>query len=157
MNIFSKLKGAKTPVIIKSPCRGSYIPMKDIPDEVFSQGILGPCCAIDPEDGRICAPCDGKIVQLADTLHAFCIDCDGVMVLVHLGIDTVGLKGEGFSVFVKENDKVKAGDAVIDMDLGTVRNAGMDPAVITVIANADELGEISFPGTEDCLIEVKRK
>ncbi|MBQ9358993.1 MAG: PTS glucose transporter subunit IIA, partial [Abditibacteriota bacterium] len=119
--------------------------------------ILGPCCAVMPAEGAVCAPCSGKITALADTLHAFCIETEGIEVLVHLGIDTVGLKGECFTAHKQNGDKVKKGDKVIDMDIEAVRKAGLDPAVIVVITNADSLGEIRFNVSPECLIEVERK
>ena len=155
MKLFSVF--ANKPAAISRPCQGEYIPMEEIPDEVFSQGILGPCCAIMPADGAVCAPCSGEITALADTLHAFCVESDGIEVLVHLGIDTVSLKGECFKARKKLGDKVREGDRIIDMDLDAVKAAGLNPAVIVVITNADSLGEIRFNTSSGCLMEVERK
>ena len=81
------------PLVVAADARGTVVKMEDIPDEVFAQGILGPCCGIDPEVGEVFAPLDGEITQAPDTLHALGILGDnGVEVLIHVGVDTVEMK-----------------------------------------------------------------
>ncbi|MCR4605428.1 MAG: glucose PTS transporter subunit IIA [Eubacterium sp.] len=117
-----------------SPCAGEVIPMADIPDEVFSAGIMGNCVGIMPVDGEISAPCSGTVVNITDTMHAFVIEKEnGDAVLVHVGIDTVSLKGEGFSMKVSEGDVIEAGAPVMSMDLDVVNGAGLSPMVIAVM------------------------
>ena len=85
------------PVVLTAVAKGAVVKMPDIPDEVFAQGILGQCCGIDPEIGEVYAPCDGEITQAPDTLHALGLAGDGgVEVLLHVGVDTVEMKGDGF-------------------------------------------------------------
>lgn len=81
--------------------------MKEIPDPTFSQGVLGVCCGIEPETGKVYSPMDGTIRQLADTLHAIGIEAGGVELLIHVGIDTVGMNGDGFRSHIKEGQTVK--------------------------------------------------
>ena len=91
LDLFKKEKNVVTfPLSIKATANGDIVAMKDIPDAVFAQGMVGPCIGIEPSNGTIVAPCDGKILQLSDTLHAFGIEgIGGVQILVHIGIDTV--------------------------------------------------------------------
>ena len=77
--------------------RGAFVPMDKIPDEVFSTGVLGTCCGVDPEVGNVYAPIDGKISQLADTLHAVGIEAGGMELLIHVGVDTVDMNGDGWA------------------------------------------------------------
>lgn len=141
------------PLSIGAAANGAVVPMEQIPDEVFSTGVLGTCIGIEPDDGIICAPADGKITQLADTLHAVGLQlAGGVEVLIHVGIDTVEMNGDGFRSMVKEGAVVKAGTQLLEMDLAKVRAAGHPTTVITVITNADEFASVSpaADGTVKC-------
>ncbi|MBR4749794.1 MAG: PTS glucose transporter subunit IIA [Abditibacteriota bacterium] len=157
MNFFSRLTGKKNVVRVQAPCRGTYMPMEQIPDQVFSQGILGPCCGIQPQEGEVCAPVSGKIIDVADTLHAFCIESEGAELLVHLGIDTVALKGECFTLLAEKDSVVRAGDPVMRMDIAAVRAAGLDPVIILAVTNPDDLGEIRFSRDPECIIEINKE
>ncbi|MBO4396427.1 MAG: PTS glucose transporter subunit IIA [Eubacterium sp.] len=118
---------------LTAPADGRIIKMEDIPDEVFANGTLGKCCGIMPDNGRIYAPCSGTIVTLADTGHAFAIEKEsGENILVHIGIDTVSLNGDGFTLLAREGDEVTAGQCVIEADLAAIQKAGLSPIVITV-------------------------
>ena len=102
------------PVTLAADAKGTVVAMENIPDEVFAQGILGKCCGIDPTEGKIYAPADGEITQAPDSGHALGImTTAGVEVLIHVGVDTVEMKGDGFSPKVKEGDKVKKGDLFV--------------------------------------------
>ena len=106
------------PVTLAADAKGTVVAMENIPDEVFAQGILGKCCGIDPTEGKIYAPADGEVTQAPDSGHALGImTTAGVEVLIHVGVDTVEMKGDGFSPKVKEGDKVKKGDLLLEMDL----------------------------------------
>ena len=105
------------PVTLAADAKGTVVAMENIPDEVFAQGILGKCCGIDPTEGKIYAPADGEITQAPDSGHALGImTTAGVEVLIHVGVDTVEMKGDGFSPKVKEGDKVKKGQILAEMD-----------------------------------------
>lgn len=118
---------------ILAPLTGRAIPVDQVPDEVFSQKILGDGIAIEPEDGKIYAPVDGEIASVADTLHAYGFTSDeGVEILVHVGLDSVALKGEGFVSHVRVGDKVKAGQLVAEADLEFLKSKGV-PTITPVL------------------------
>ena len=124
------------PVTLAADAKGTVVAMENIPDEVFAQGILGKCCGIDPTEGKIYAPADGEITQAPDSGHALGIlTTAGVEVLIHVGVDTVEMKGDGFSPKVKVGDKIKKGDLLLEMDLTKIAAAGHPAVVITVITN----------------------
>ena len=126
------------PVTLAADAKGTVVAMEDIPDEVFAQGILGKCCGIDPTEGKIYAPADGEITQAPDSGHALGIlTTAGAEVLIH-----VEMKGDGFSPKVKEGDKVKKGDLLLEMDLDKIAAAGHPAVVITVITNTDDFKDV---------------
>ena len=135
---------------VLAPIRGKVLAQADIPDETFAQGILGQCCGIDPTEGKVYAPIDGEITQAPDSGHALGIQGVGdVEVLIHVGVDTVEMKGDGFSPKVKVGDKIKKGDLLLEMDLGKIAAAGHPAVVITVITNTDDFAgvEVVASGT----------
>ena len=97
---------AAFPDVLGAVAQGTFVPMADIPDPTFSQGVLGICCGVEPEIGKVFSPMDGTISQLADTLHAIGIEAEGVELLIHVGIDTVEMKGDGFKSHVKEGPMI---------------------------------------------------
>ena len=137
--------GQKKNVTLHAPIKGKYIPLEEIPDKVFSQGFLGQGCGIEPEDNTVYSPVDGEIVQVAETKHAVGIQSsDGVEVLIHVGMDTVEMKGEGFTPKVKFGDKVKIGDPLLTFDTDKIKAAGHPLTTALVITNSDEFTEITF-------------
>ena len=131
------------PAIIGAECKGTVVPMENIPDEVFSQGILGQCIGIDPAEGKVFAPVDGEITQAPDSGHALgLMSTGGVEVLIHVGVDTVDMNGDGFTPRVKEGDKVKKGQLLLEMDLDKIAAAKHPAVVITVITNTDEFAAV---------------
>ena len=131
------------PAIIGAECKGTVVPMENIPDEVFSQGILGQCIGIDPAEGKVFAPVDGEITQAPDSGHALgLMSIGGVEVLIHVGVDTVDMNGDGFTPRVKEGDKVKKGQLLLEMDLDKIAAAKHPAVVITVITNTDEFAAV---------------
>lgn len=112
--------------------------MEQIPDAVFSQGIMGICCGIEPDEGRVYAPADGTVSQLTDTLHAVGITAGDMELLIHAGVDTVEMNGDGFTNAVKEGQSVKKGDLLLTMDLDKVRAAGYPTTVILAVTNSDD-------------------
>ncbi|KOO50541.1 glucose-specific PTS transporter subunit IIBC [Priestia koreensis] len=117
---------------IVSPIKGEIVPLSEVPDQVFSQKLMGDGFAIIPSEGTVVAPVDGKIVNLFPTKHALGIEStDGREILIHFGIDTVNLKGEGFETLVSQGDEVMKGQPLLKVDLDYVKaNA---PSVITPI------------------------
>ncbi|MBS1691487.1 MAG: PTS glucose transporter subunit IIA [Actinobacteria bacterium] len=131
-----------TPVL--APVEGRAVPLQDVPDPVFAQGMVGYGAAIDPPRRIVdaVAPVGGKILKLLP--HAYVImTADSVGVLVHLGLDTVGLEGKGFTTHVKEGDTVSAGQVVTTYDVPSVEAAGLNPIVPVVVMDEREPGNIS--------------
>ncbi|MBN4062695.1 PTS glucose transporter subunit IIA [Alkaliphilus transvaalensis] len=114
---------------------GEIINIKNVPDKVFSKKMIGDGIAIKPNNGIVVSPCDGKIVTLFPTNHAIGIETEeGLQILIHLGIDTVELKGEGFKSYVHKGDYVKAGDKILEVDLDYCEKKGkstISPIIIT--------------------------
>ena len=109
------------PVALRRPVNGRIITLEEVPDPVFSGRSMGDGFAVEPSDGTFCAPVSGKLVLLAKTLHAYAIKADnGAEILVHIGIDTVKLKGEGFTALAEQGGRVEAGQEIIRVDLATV-------------------------------------
>lgn len=143
-DMFKKKDAAPSfPAILAADAVGTLVKMEDIPDEVFAQGILGQCCGIDPSEGKVYAPCDGEITQAPDTLHALGITApNGVEVLIHVGVDTVEMKGDGFGSKVKLGDRITKGQLLLTMDLDKIRAAGHPTVVITVVTNTDDFAGV---------------
>lgn len=116
-----------------SPCDGTLIPMQEIGDPVFASGMLGEAIGVYPTGDTVYAPVSGKLVELADTGHAFTVEkADGKQVLVHVGIDTVRLGGKGFKALAKEGDALVCGQPVLKIDLQGIRESGYDPTVVVI-------------------------
>ena len=148
MGLFDFLKGKSAPeaasseVVLGAPANGAFVPMAQVPDEVFSQGIMGTCCGIDPSEGKVYAPADGKISQLTDTLHAVGMEADGLEILIHVGVDTVEMNGDGFTNAVQVGQQVKKGDLLLTMDLEKIRAAGHPATVIMAVTNSDDFAAV---------------
>lgn len=128
---------------VLSPAKGTVVPMDQIPDEVFSSGVLGICCGIEPDEGCVYSPSEGEITHLSHTLHAVGIRReDGTEILIHVGVDTVRMEGDGFSAFVKVGDHVNIGQKLLTMDLDKIQKAGYEKTVVTVVANSDDFSKI---------------
>ena len=130
---------------IIAPMTGRAVALSGVPDEVFSTGMLGEGIAIEPEDGEIRAPADGRVETIADSLHAYTlITDDGLEILVHVGIDTVSLGGSAFCAKVKCGDRVRAGDVIAEADLAAIRAAGCSTVTPVLITNPDALRKIDL-------------
>ena len=126
--------------MVIAPLSGRPVLLSEVPDEVFSQKVLGDGVAIIPDDGKLYSPVNGEISTVAETLHAYGFTSDdGLEILVHVGLDTVGLKGEGFKPCVKEGDQVKVGDLVAEIDLDYIKAQGLNTITPVIICDgADE-------------------
>lgn len=133
---------ATFPAILGAPAQGAFVAMDQIPDEVFSTGVLGPCCGVEPDTGNVYAPISGKVTQVADTLHAVGLETDGIELLIHVGIDTVDMAGDGFRVGVEEGQHIQKGELLLTMDLGRIRAAGHPATVVLAVTNADEFASV---------------
>ncbi|MCI5901752.1 MAG: glucose PTS transporter subunit IIA [Blautia sp.] len=127
-----------------SPADGTLVPLKDVADGVFSEGILGPGAAIDPSEGRIYAPFDGIVTMIFETKHAISLTSDsGIEVLIHIGIDTVNLKGKYFSIQVKEGDHVRKGAFLAAFDLERIQSEGYRTITPMIVTNAENFYSVS--------------
>lgn len=151
-------------IVVKAAITGKAINISEVPDPTFAEKLLGDGIGIVPvSSGEIVAPVSGTIVQLFETLHAFTIETEsGVNVLVHFGLNTVELKGEGFIKLLNEGDKVKAGDAIVKYDLDFIKENA--PSVITpmVILDSEEYKSIKVSvdkdvvAGQDIVIEIEK-
>jgi sugar PTS system EIIA component len=132
---------SKTRVL--APVAGRAVPLRDVPDPVFSQGMVGYGAAIDPPRGVIeaVAPVSGKLLKLMPHAYIVMTD-DNVGVLVHLGLDTVALNGEGFTTHVSQGDEVSAGQVVISYDVPAIEAKGLNPIVAVVVMDERESGNV---------------
>ena len=116
-----------------SPADGKLVPMEEIPDPAFSSGQLGKCIGILPDHGSVFSPCDGTLTAIAQTKHAVTVRSDsGEEYLIHVGIDTVKIGGEGFRVLIKEGERVYRAQKIMEADLGLIEKRGYSPMVILV-------------------------
>ena len=125
---------------------GTAVAQSEIPDEVFSTGMMGAGIGIDPSENVIIAPCDAVVsTVMEDSKHAVGLTLpNGAELLIHEGLDTVGLNGEGFQLFVKEGDRVKAGDKLIRFDADFIRSKGLNPVTVFLLTNSDDFPGASF-------------
>lgn len=138
---------AGTVTDISSPAEGEVIPMAEIDDPVFSAGTLGDGVGVIPADDKVYSPVTGTIVSAMKTGHAYGIKTEsGVEVLVHIGINTVKMKGEGFAPAVKKGDTVGAGDLLATVDFDAVRAAGFDTTIVVAVTNTKSLAEVTPAG-----------
>jgi len=120
--------------VVTAPFSGKLVPLSSVPDETFASGVLGEGIAIEPSDGLFCSPVSGTVESIAETRHAIGFAGDnGLEILVHVGLETVGLKGEGFEILVKEGDTVKEGQPVAKVDLDLIRARGLNTITSIVL------------------------
>lgn len=123
---------------------GTIIPLENVDDEAFSTGILGDGAAIEPSDGNLYAPCDGKIDSIFDTKHAVNIISDGgAEILLHIGVNTVRLGGKFFKSYVSDGQTIKQGDLLISFDLEKIKDAGYDTTTPIIVCNSDDYSAIN--------------
>ena len=127
--------------VVTAPFSGKLVPLSSVPDETFASGVLGEGIAIEPSDGLFCSPVSGTVESIAETRHAIGFAGDnGLEILVHVGLETVGLKGEGFEILVKEGDTVKEGQPVAKVDLDLIRARGLNTITsIVLTGGADDM------------------
>ena len=131
----------RSSIVVTAPFSGTLVPLSEVPDETFASGVLGEGIAIEPSDGLFCSPVDGTVETIAETKHAIGFAADnGLEILVHVGLETVSLNGEGFEILVKEGDKVKAGQPVAKADLALIRERGLKTITsIVLTGGADDM------------------
>lgn len=135
LNMFKK-KGS----VLTAPVTGTVISLENVPDQVFAQKMMGDGVAFQYDGSTIFSPCDGKVKMIAETKHAIGItDSAGADILIHIGLDTVALNGEGFTVNVSVGDKVSKGQPVISIDRELMEQKKIDLTTPMIITNASEL------------------
>lgn len=147
--------------ILVSPLNGEAVDLSTVSDEMFASKTLGDGIAIVPKDGKLYAPCDAEVVMLFETKHAIGLrTSNGAEILIHIGVNTVSMEGVGFTAFVKQNDKVKEGDLLIEFGLDAIKEKNLDPTVMVVNSNStsykvlnQSYGDVK---TGDVLFDVKR-
>ncbi|MEI3491317.1 MAG: glucose PTS transporter subunit IIA [Blautia sp.] len=131
-----------------APIQGTIVPRNEIPDDTFAAGVLGDGVGIDPEEGVVVAPFDGEISSVTDTKHAIGITGPADMeVLIHVGVDTVNMKGDGFELLVEAGQKVKAGQKLMTFDIAKIKAAGYSPVAAVLLTNSDDYPEFKVVKT----------
>lgn len=142
VGIFSKLFKDNAD-ILTSPAAGRTIDISEVPDPTFAEGILGQGIAIIPSGDTVYSPCDGTIDLMFDTGHAVNLISDkGAEILIHIGLETVSLKGRHFRTFMNTGDKVKKGDKLIEFDRQAIADEGFNTVIPVVICNSDAYDDI---------------
>ena len=133
------------PGTVYAPVSGTAIPSEEIPDQTFAAGVLGRGVGIQPTVGLVVAPFDGEISSVTDTRHAVGIASpDGMELLIHVGVDTVAMQGDGFQCFVQEGQKVKAGDKLIAFDRAKIAAAKHPDVVVVLVTNSDDYENLTI-------------
>ncbi|SDI73024.1 PTS sugar transporter subunit IIA [Natribacillus halophilus] len=132
---------------ILAPMKGKVIKLEDVPDPTFSEKMMGDGLAIEPSEGRVVSPSKGKVVQMFPTKHAVGIETEnGVEVLIHIGLETVSMDGDGFEAHVEANARVKPGDVLVTFDMNKVQEKAastISPIIVTNGQNGDQMEKTS--------------
>lgn len=145
----AEAKETKTAVADKSealvsPLKGDVIALSEVKDEAFSTGALGQGLAIVPSEGKLYAPCDGEITTFFPTGHAIGITTEkGAEILMHVGMDTVKLDGDGFTPKKQQGDKVKKGELLLEFDIEKIKEAGLETTTPVIITNSDDYSDVA--------------
>lgn len=133
------VKKEKQGIIIGAPIEGEAVSIKEVKDPTFSKEILGKGIAIKPSKGKVVAPIDSEVIIIFETKHAVTLRSqEGAEILIHIGLDTVQLKGQHFITYVKSGDKVKAGELLIEFDIDKIKEAGYDTICPMVLCNTTD-------------------
>ena len=161
MGFFSKLFGKKVDSFY-APMAGKAVSITEVPDPTFAEGMLGNGIAIEPVDGKVYAPCDATVDMMFTTGHAVSLVADcGAEILIHVGLETVGLEGKPFTIHVANGDKVTKGQLLIEADLEAIKAAGLPIVTPMLICNTDDYPTFNtFVGKdvtkEDVVIELAK-
>lgn len=131
------------PIRLFAPVAGEAVPITQVSDPTFGEKILGDGVAVKPTGGKVLAPCDGTVEQIFETGHAVTLtSLDGVEILIHVGLDTVALKGKHYTIHAHDGDKVKTGDLLIEFDAAAIAAEGYDTITPIVICNTDDFSAV---------------
>ena len=141
--LFGKGNEVNKEIEIYAPLTGEYINIEDIPDPVFAQKMMGEGFGINPTEGEVVSPIEGKVDNVFPTKHAIGLKADnGLEILVHIGLDTVQLDGQGFEILVSSGDTVQVGDPLLKFDLEYIKNNAKDVISPIIITNSDQTESI---------------
>ena len=159
MSLFNRSKSKL--LHMKIPMKGQIIDIAQVPDAVFANKYVGDGVAIYPTEGKVYSPVDGRIMLMAETGHAIGIGTkEGFEILIHIGLDTVAMNGEGFERLISEGDKVKAGQLLVNFDLELVKaraKSTVSPVVISNMEVVEKLDKIGLAGDQSVLMAVLGK
>ncbi|KIL48856.1 PTS glucose transporter subunit IIA [Jeotgalibacillus alimentarius] len=162
--LFGKKEEVPKNVEIKSPLTGNLLTLDEVPDPVFSQKMMGDGVAIEPTDGKVVSPIDGEVVQVFPTKHAIGLKAkNGAEILIHIGLETVSMEGNGFEAHVSEGSKVNVGDPLVTFDLELVRSEAKSIITPVIVTNGDDLAGIekmtasSVQAGQDTVLNVSSK
>ena len=140
MGFFNKLFGKQLDTLC-APVAGNAVAVTEVPDPTFAEGLLGGGIAVVPTEGKVYAPCDATVDMMFETGHAVSLIADcGAEVLIHVGLETVELKGQHFTVHAANGDKVKKGDLLIEFDLDAIKAAGYNTITPMLVCNSGDYG-----------------
>ncbi|MBU7216232.1 PTS glucose transporter subunit IIA [Staphylococcus gallinarum] len=143
--LFGKNKEVNKDSEIFAPLTGEYVKIEDIPDPVFAQKMMGEGFGINPTEGEVVSPIEGKIDNVFPTKHAIGLKADnGLELLVHIGLDTVQLDGEGFEILVESGDTVNVGDPILRFDLNYIKENAKSVISPIIITNSDNTTSVSI-------------
>ncbi|WP_235973627.1 PTS sugar transporter subunit IIA [Peribacillus faecalis] len=152
--LFSNKEQTVMNEILVAPATGKLVVLEEVPDPVFSQKMMGDGLAFNPIEGEIVAPVDAKVIQVFPTKHAIGLKTENnIEILIHIGLETVSMKGEGFEVFVKEGDRVKKGQKLVTFDLDLIREKAKSTITPIVITNFGDVVEKLEKTTAEALIK----
>ena len=143
MGFFSKLFGKNEekfdPNHLYAPMAGAAVPVTEVPDPTFAEGLLGDGIAIIPTDGKVYAPCDATVEMMFTTGHAVSLsNAAGAEILIHVGLETVSLEGKPFTIHVANGDEVKKGQLLMEADLEAIKAAGLNTITPMLVCNTEE-------------------
>lgn len=162
LGLFKKKKSEPEKEVIYAPISGEAVESKEINDPTFAEEMLGKGMAIRPLEGKVYAPADGTVTMIFETKHAISITTkEGAELLIHIGLDTVSLKGKYFTAHVAENASVKKGDLLLAFDKEAIEAAGYDTISPVIVCNTDAYQSIRRIAAEtvkagDPILELKR-
>ncbi len=160
----SLFKRAESTINLVAPLTGKVVPLNEVPDQVFSEKMMGDGVAIVPSDNAVYSPIDGVVASVFQTKHAIALRSnEGAEILIHMGLDTVNLKGEGFEIKVSDGEKVSKGKLLAYFDIKKVTDCGYEVITPIILLNGDQF-EINHQsisnevnGGTDNLLEINKK
>ena len=148
--LFGKSEETSNNDVLASPATGKLIALEEVPDPVFSEKMMGEGLAIDPTEGVIVAPIDAEVLQVFPTKHAVGLKtAHNTEILIHIGLETVSMNGEGFEAHVKEGDRVKKGDTLVTFNHDLVREKAKSTITPVIITNSADVKSIEKSSATD--------